>query len=175
MSDPVRFRIHIQRLGQIKERNNKYPTYTINAKGRNSPSPKSLKIQMLQKEISQNKVNISTIKKVFGKKKPIDYKIKGKYVYEKEVEKFQKQLINKLIKNNDVLKTEVKSLKDDNIFRKSKWETINVTFSIICDINTNQYDKYYSLISNIIIINNISIIIQYILIFYPKFIDKNNK
>ena len=120
MSDPVRFRIHIQRLGQIKERNNKYPTYTINSKGHNSPNPKSLRIQMLEKEITKNKVNISTIKKVFEKKKPIDYKIKGKYVYEKEVESFQKQLIKQLIKNNDVLKTEVKSLKDDNIFRKSK-------------------------------------------------------
>ena len=50
MSDPVRFRIHIQRLGQIKERNNKYPTYTINSKGHNSPSPKSIRIQKLEKE-----------------------------------------------------------------------------------------------------------------------------
>ena len=92
MSDPVRFRIHIQRLGQIKERNNKYPTYTINSKGHNSPSPKSIRIQKLEKEINKNKINISTIKKVFGKKKPIDYKTKGKYVYEKEVEGFQKEL-----------------------------------------------------------------------------------
>ena len=59
---------------------------------------------------------------MFGKKKPIDYKIKGKYIYEKEIEGFQKQLIKQLIKKNDVLKTEVKSLKNNNntIFRKSK-------------------------------------------------------
>ena len=120
MSDPVRYRIHIQRLGQIKERNNKYPTYTINSKGQNSPSPKKLKIEKLQKEINKNKINISTIRKVFGKKKPIDYKIKGKYVYEKEIEGFQKELIKELIKKNDVLKTEVKNLKYNNIFRKSK-------------------------------------------------------
>ena len=120
MSDPVRYRIHIQRLGQIKQRNNKYPTYTINSKGNNSPSPQKIKIKNLEKEINKNKINISTIKKVFGRKKPIDYKIKGKYVYEKEIEGFQKQLIKELIKKNDVLKTEVKDLKNNNIFRKSK-------------------------------------------------------
>ena len=124
MSDPVRYRIHIQRLGQIKQRNNKYPTYTINSKGNNSPSPQKIKIKTLEKEINKNKINISTIKKVFGRKKPIDYKIKGKYVYEKEIEGFQKQLIKELIKKNDVLKTEVKDLKNNNIFRKSK-QTIN--------------------------------------------------
>ena len=118
MSDPVRYRIHIQRLGQIKQRNNKYPTYTINSKGNNSPSPQKIKIKTLEKEINKNKINISTIKKVFGRKKPIDYKIKGKYVYEKEIEGFQKQLIKELIKKNDVLKTEVKDLKNNNIFRK---------------------------------------------------------
>ena len=122
MSDPVRFRIHIQRLNQIKQRNNKYPTYTINSSSHNSPSPQKIKIKTLEQEINKNKVNISTIKKVFGKKKPIDYKIKGKYIYEKEIESFQKQLIKQLIKKNDVLKTEVKSLKNNNntIFRKSK-------------------------------------------------------
>ena len=122
MSDPVKFRIHIQRLGQIKERNNKYPTYKINSKGHKSPIPKQIRIQTLEDEINKNKINISTIKKVFRKKKPIDYKIKGKYVYEKEVEGFQKQLINELIKKNNVLKTEVKGLKSssNNIFRKSK-------------------------------------------------------
>ena len=122
MSDPVRFRIHIQRLNQIKQRNNKYPTYTINSSSHNSPSPQKIKIKTLEQEINKNKVNISTIKKVFGKKKPIDYKIKGKYIYEKEIEGFQKQLIKQLIKKNDVLKTEVKSLKNNNntIFRKSK-------------------------------------------------------
>ena len=119
MSDPVRFRIHIQRLGQIKERNNKYPTYTISNKGHNSPSPKSIKIQKLEKEINQNKINISTIKKVFRKKKPIDYKMKGKYVYEKEIEGFQKELIKELIKKNNNLKNEVKTLKTtNNIYRK---------------------------------------------------------
>ena len=120
MSDPVRYRIHIQRLGQIKQRNNKYPTYKINTKGNNSPSPQKIKIKTLEQEINKNKINISTINKVFKKKKPIDYKIKGKYVYEKEIEGFQKQLIKELIKKNDVLKTEVKDLKNNNIFRKSK-------------------------------------------------------
>ena len=122
MSDAERFRIHIQRLGQIKQRNNKYPTYTTNSKGHNSPSPQRIKIQSLEKEINKNNVNISTIRKVFGKKKPIDYKIKGKYIYEKEIEGFQKQLIKQLIKKNDVLKTEVKTLKNNNniIFRKLK-------------------------------------------------------
>ena len=122
MSDPVRFRIHIQRLNQIKQRNNKYPTYTINSSSHNSPSPQKIKIKTLEQEINKNKVNISTIKKVFGKKKPIDYKIKGKYIYEKEIEGFQQQLIKQIIKKNDVLKTEVKSLKNINntIFRKSK-------------------------------------------------------
>jgi hypothetical protein len=119
MSDPVRFKIHIQRLGQIKQRNNKYPTYTISTKGHNSPSPKRIKIQKLEKEINQNRINISTIKKVFGKKKPIDYGTKGKYVYEKEVESFQKELIKELIKKNNVLKNEVKNLKfTNNIYRK---------------------------------------------------------
>ena len=133
MSDPVRFRIHIQRLNQIKQRNNKYPTYTINSKGQNSPSPHKLRIQTLEKEINSNKINISTIRKVFGKKKPIDYKIKGKYVYEKEVEGFQKQLIKQLIKKNDVLKTEVRSLKNSNsnIFRKSQ----QIDYSLILPSN----------------------------------------
>ena len=130
MADPVKFRIHIQRLGQIKERNNKYPTYTINTKGHNSPSPQKLRIQTLEKEINTNKINISTIKKVFKKKKPIDYKIKGKYIYEKEIESFQQQLIKQLIKKNDVLKTEVKSLKTNNIFRKSKQKSDFLVFLI---------------------------------------------
>ena len=104
MSDPVRYRIHIQRLGQIKQRNNKYPTYTINSKGNNSPSPQKIKIKTLEKEINKNKINISTIKKVFGRKKPIDYKIKGKYVYEKEIEGFQKQLIKELTNKRYLLK-----------------------------------------------------------------------
>ena len=145
MSDPVRFRIHIQRLGQIKERNNKYPTYTINSKGHNSPSPKSIRIQKLEKEINKNKINISTIKKVFGKKKPIDYKTKGKYVYEKEVEGFQKELIKELIKKNNVLKNEVKNLKfTNNIYRKSEWETIIIFFLIIRNLHIELFE--YSLI-----------------------------
>ena len=63
--------------------------------------------------------------------------MKGKYVYEKEIEGFQKELIKELIKKNNNLKNEVKTLKTtNNIYRKSEWDNIIGTlfFSIIRNI-----------------------------------------
>ena len=61
----------------------------------------------------------------------IDYKTKGKYVYEKEVEGFQKELIKELIKKNNVLKNEVKNLKFTNNILESVVKNYSIIILII--------------------------------------------
>ena len=115
MSDDIRYQIHLKRLNQIKQRPNKYPVYNINTKGKNSPSPKKMKIDKLLSEIKTNRINISLVKKGFEKKKPVNYE-DDKYIYEREIENIQKKLINQLISNNNDLQNQVQILKQNNYY-----------------------------------------------------------
>ena len=110
MSDPVRYQIHLRRLNQIKQRANHYPIYIIKAKGKNSPSPKQVKIDKLVSEIKSNKINISLVQKELKKKRPVNFEEDDKYIYDREVENFQKQFIDQLIDKNKLLKKKVKEL-----------------------------------------------------------------
>ena len=114
MSDSIRYQIHIKRLHQIKQRDNHYPSYNIKTKGYQSPSPKRMKINKLLSEIKANKISISTIKKDLAKKKPVNFEEDDKYIYDREVENIQKKLYNKLIYNNNNLKSQVKVLQNNN-------------------------------------------------------------
>jgi len=119
MSDPVLYQIHLRRLGEIKQRPNKYPVYNIEKKLKN-PSPKKQKIDELLSQIKNNKTNITSIKKGFDKKKPVNYEEDDKYIYDREVEKIQKAMMNQLINNNKNLKSELKTLQKDKYYHKPK-------------------------------------------------------
>ena len=108
MSDPVRSSIHIRRLLKIKERPNQYPVYKYNLE--NQKSPKTIKMDKIKLEIKANRRNITTVKKCFGKKRPVNYS-DDKYIYDRQVENFQKELLNSLIKKNRELKNELNTLK----------------------------------------------------------------
>ena len=110
MSDPVRYQIHIRRLFQIKQRPNQYPVYNINSKGNRSPSPKKQEMDQIISQIKKNKSNILTIQRDIDRKKPVNYEEDDKYIYDREVEKLQKEMMKQLINKNKVLKNQVKSL-----------------------------------------------------------------
>ncbi len=114
MSDDVRYQIHLRILNQIKNRPNQYPIYIPDIKRRKSPNPNRKEIEQLMSQIKTNTNNISTIKKSFEKKKPVNYDDEDKYIYEKEVEKIQKQMMNQLINKNNNLKTKLKDLQNYN-------------------------------------------------------------
>ena len=119
MSDQVLYQIHLRRLGEIKQRQNKYPVYNIEKKLKN-PSPKKQKIDELVSQIKTNKTNITSIKKGFDKKKPVNYDEDDKYIYDREVEKIQKAMMNQLINNNKNLKNELKNLQKNKYHPKLK-------------------------------------------------------
>ena len=114
----VRYQIHLRRLNQIKQRANHYPVYDV--KKKKFQSPKKMKIDKLTEEIKANKASISITKKELGKKKPVNYEC-DKYIYDREVENIQKQMVNKLIGKNKKLIGELEDLKKDlnkNYYRK---------------------------------------------------------
>ena len=115
MSDNVRYAIHIRRLGQIKQRPNQYPTYEYNKKKGLNKSSSQVIIRELSSEIKLNKKNISSVKKSFEKKKPVNY-YDDKYLFDREVEKIQKQMLDSLIKKNNKLKNQLKILKNSNSY-----------------------------------------------------------
>ena len=119
MSDEILYQIHLRRLGEIKQRPNKYPVYNIEKKLKN-PSPKKQKIDELVSQIKTNKTNITSIKKGFDKKKPVNYDDADKYIYDREVEKIQKAMMNQLINNNKNLKNELKNLQKNKYKPKLK-------------------------------------------------------
>ena len=119
MSDQILYQIHLRRLGEIKQRPNKYPVYNIEKKLKN-PSPKKQKIDELVSQIKTNKTNITSIKKGFDKKKPVNYDDADKYIYDREVEKIQKAMMNQLINNNKDLKNELKNLQKNKYRPKLK-------------------------------------------------------
>ena len=110
MSDPVREAIHIRRLIQIKQRPNQYPTYDYNKKKRLFRSESQI-ISSLSTEIKKNKKNISNVKKNFKKKKPVNYD-DDKYLFDREVENFQKKLVKSLIDKNKMLSNKLQLLKE---------------------------------------------------------------
>ena len=112
MSDHVRYQIHLRRLNQIKQRVNHYPVYDIKVKGKQSPSPKKMKIDKIMSEIKTNKANISLVKKELKKKRPVNFNESDIYIYDREVENFQKQFMDQLIDKNKILKKQVKEYKE---------------------------------------------------------------
>ena len=119
MSDSILYQIHLRRLGEIKQRQNKYPVYNIEKKSKNN-SPKKQKIDELISEIKTNKTNITSIKKGFEKKKPVNYEDDDKYIYDREVEKIQKAMMSQLINNNKDLKNELKNLQNNKYYHSPK-------------------------------------------------------
>ena len=106
--NPVLFAIHIRRLLKIKERPSQYPSYksTIDNK-------KCLRIRKLDKirsEIKLNRRSISSVKKSFEKEKPVNY-WDDKYIYDREVESFQKIMLKSLISRNKKLNQKLHTLK----------------------------------------------------------------
>ncbi len=119
MSDPIRYAIHLRRLGQIKKRPNQYPLYEYRSKKKLKKSESQATIDKLSSEIKVNQKNILSIQKNFEKKKPVNYEC-DKYIYDREVEKVQKELVNSLINKNKKLKSQLKILKDNNqVYQKS--------------------------------------------------------
>ena len=115
MSEHVLYAIHIRRLVQIKQRPNQYPTYDIYSKKRHlKKSGSQIIMKELSSEIKLNKKNISTVKKSFEKKKPVNYDDEDKYLYDKEVEKIKKAMVDKLINKNNNLKSKLKLLKNNS-------------------------------------------------------------
>ena len=115
MSDPIRYAIHIRRLVQIKQRPNQYPTYKQKSL-RKSESQIIIKKNELSSEIKNNQKNISSVKKSFERKKPVNYNDDDKYLFDREVEKVQKEMLNSLLIKNKKLKSQLKSLKDNYLF-----------------------------------------------------------
>ena len=113
MSEPDRYEIHIRRLAQIKKRPNQYHTYDYNNKQKGLKKSGSQIINELSSQIKINKKNISTVKKSFEKKKPVNYNEDDKYLFDREVEFFQKKMVNSLINKNIKLENKLKELKDD--------------------------------------------------------------
>ena len=125
MSNPIRDAIHIRRLLQIKQRPNQYPTYDYNIKKGLRKSGSQIIINELSSQIKNNKKNISTVKKSFEKRKPVDYDDEDKYLYDKEVERIQKQMVNTLINNNKKLKNKLKNLKENNYYYQTPNKRMN--------------------------------------------------
>ena len=117
MSDPIRYQIHLRRLNQIKQRANNYPVYIVKAKGKQSQSPKKIRIDKMLSEIKTNKKNISTVKKDLNKKKPVNFDEDDKYIYDREVENFQKLFVDQLKNKNKILKKQVKELQPYNYYK----------------------------------------------------------
>ena len=115
MSDPIRYAIHIRRLVQIKQRPNQYPTYK-HKNLRKSESQVIIKKNELSSEIKNNQKNISSVKKSFERKKPVNYDDDDKYLFDREVEKVQKEMLNSLLIKNQKLKNQLKSLKENYLF-----------------------------------------------------------
>ena len=82
-------------------------------------------INELSSQIKNNKKNISTVKKSFEKKKPVDYDDEDKYLYDKEVERIQKEMVNTLINNNKKLKNKLKNLKENNYYYQTPNKRMN--------------------------------------------------
>ena len=118
MSEHSRYQIHIRILNQIKNRPNQYPVYKVNVRN-NSSNPRKLEIDKLLSQIKSNSKNISIIQKGLKKKKPVNYD-SDMYIYDREVENIQKQMMNKLINKNKNLKNQVKFLQENYLITRSK-------------------------------------------------------
>ena len=118
MSEDLRYKIHLRRLNDIKHRINHYPVYDTKPKGVKSPSPKKMVINQLLSEIKTNTINISVMKKRFAKKKPINFELDDKYIYDREAENIRKQLFSQLITDNNNLKVQVKALQNGIYYYK---------------------------------------------------------
>ena len=118
MTDAVQYQMHIRNLGQIKQRQNQYPTYGYNLRKDIIKSNKNEEIKELKETIQKNNKNINKVKqKNEIKNKPINYE-DDEYLFDREVENMQKQMLNSLEKRNKELKNKLKEMKNNRDYYK---------------------------------------------------------
>ena len=104
------------RLLKIKYRNNQYLPISNNNTNNLMMSHKKLnksKSQFLNlsRKVETNRKNINSVKKALIKPRPADYYEKGKYLYDRQIEKIQKLYLDNLKSKNDVLEEKLKVMK----------------------------------------------------------------
>ena len=125
MADSIRYKMHIRNLGLIKQRQNQYPTYIYSLRKDLIKSDRSKEMQDLKSNISRNNKNINSIKQsINSKNKSINYE-DDDYLFDREVEAIQKQMLDRLIKENKELKNKLKEMKNNPIYYKSPQINVN--------------------------------------------------
>ena len=104
---------HIKKLLQIKLRDNQYlpNVMNINSKPHKKLSKSRSQLLNLSSQIESNRKHISSVNRALHKKRPVDYYDEGKYIYDREIEKVQKLLMDNLKNKNDKLEIKYKNLK----------------------------------------------------------------
>ena len=108
---------HKNRLLQIKLRDNKYlpNIININSKPHKKLSKSKSQLINLSSQIEYNRRHLNSVNRALHKKRPVDYYDEGKYIYDREIEKVQKLLMDRLKNKNDKLEKEYNSLKQKMI------------------------------------------------------------
>ena len=120
MVDAVQYQMHIRNLGQIKQRQNQYPTYGYSLRKDLIKNNKEEEMKELKETIQQNNKNINKVKQnIDDKNKPINYE-DDEYLFEREVEDIQKQMLSSLEKRNKELKNKLKEMKNNQGYYKYK-------------------------------------------------------
>ena len=110
MFDKARDARHVNKLLQIKLRDNQYlPNIKIKAQQKKLNKSRS-QLLNLSHEIATNRKHLNSVNKALHKSKPVDYYDNGKYIYEKNIERYQKLFMNNLKNKNDVLEKKYKNL-----------------------------------------------------------------
>ena len=101
MFDKARDARHVKRLLQIKLRDNQYlPNIKIKAPQKKLNKSKS-QLLNLSHEIATNRKHLNSVNKALHKSKPVDYYDNGKYIYEKNIERYQKLFMDNLKNKNE--------------------------------------------------------------------------
>ena len=110
MFDKARDARHVNKLLQIKLRDNQYlPNIKIKAPQKKLNKSKS-QLLNLSHEIATNRKHLNSVNKALHKSKPVDYYDNGKYIYEKNIERYQKLFMDNLKNKNEKLEKKYKNL-----------------------------------------------------------------
>ena len=110
MFDKERDARHVKKLLQIKLRDNQYlPNIKIKAPQKKLNKSKS-QLLNLSHEIATNRKHLNSVNKALHKSKPVDYYDNGKYIYEKNIERYQKLFMDNLKNKNEKLEKKYKNL-----------------------------------------------------------------
>jgi hypothetical protein len=110
MFDKARDARHVKKLLQIKLRDNQYlPNIKIKAPQKKLNKSKS-QLLNLSHEIATNRKHLNSVNKALHKSKPVDYYDNGKYIYEKNIERYQKLFMDNLKNKNEKLEKKYKNL-----------------------------------------------------------------